>query len=74
MRVDLNITFQALHCDDVHVNAFDIADNETLPNHDPEDTIRKTRLHLNGSQLSTDEITSAFPSFLLFLSLSISSS
>ncbi len=54
MRVDLNITFPALHCDDVHMDIMDVAgDSHT----DVEDTIIKKRLHIDGSELSREEIT-----------------
>jgi len=53
MRVDLNITFPALHCDDLHVDAMDVAGDSQI---DVEDTLVKRRLHLDGSTLSSDEI------------------
>lgn len=55
MRVDLNITFPALHCDDVHMDIMDVAgDSHT----DVEDTIIKKRLHLvDGTPLSKEEIS-----------------
>ena len=55
MRVDLNITFPAIHCEDVHMDIMDVAgDSHT----DVEDTIIKKRLHLvDGSPLSKEEIT-----------------
>mmetsp|Transcript_8224 Transcript_8224/g.12385 ORF Transcript_8224/g.12385 Transcript_8224/m.12385 type:complete len:518 (-) Transcript_8224:70-1623(-) len=54
MRVDLNITFPGLHCDDVHMDIMDVAGDAHT---DVEDTIVKKRLHKDGSQLSTEEIT-----------------
>lgn len=54
MRVDLNITFPGLHCDDVHVDIMDVAGDS---HSDVEDTIVKKRLHIDGSQLSREEIT-----------------
>ena len=53
MRVDLNITFPALHCDDVHMDIMDVAGDA---HNDVEDTIVKMRLHLDGSKLSREEI------------------
>ena len=54
MRVDLNMTFPALHCSDVHMDIMDVAgDSHT----DVEDTIVKKRLHLDGSLLSKEELT-----------------
>lgn len=53
MRVDLNITFPALHCDDVHIDIMDVAGDA---HNDVMDTMTKTPLHLDGSRLSKDEI------------------
>lgn len=53
MRVDLNITFPALHCDDVHMDIMDVAGDA---HNDVEDTIVKNRLHIDGSKLSSEEI------------------
>uniref|UniRef100_A0A6U6HM67 Endoplasmic reticulum vesicle transporter C-terminal domain-containing protein n=1 Tax=Odontella aurita TaxID=265563 RepID=A0A6U6HM67_9STRA len=53
MRVDLNITFPALHCDDLHVDAMDVAGDSQI---DVEDTLVKKRLHLDGRRLSSGEI------------------
>mmetsp|Transcript_6037 Transcript_6037/g.7686 ORF Transcript_6037/g.7686 Transcript_6037/m.7686 type:complete len:611 (+) Transcript_6037:44-1876(+) len=53
MRVDLNITFPALHCDDVHLDIMDVAGDA---HNDVEDTIKKTKLHLDGSLYSKEEI------------------
>jgi hypothetical protein len=54
MRVDLNITFPSLHCDDVHMDIMDVAGDA---HNDVEDTIVKMRLHLDGSKVSREEIT-----------------
>jgi hypothetical protein len=53
MRVDLNITFPALHCDDVHMDIMDVAGDAHC---DVEDTLVKKRLHRDGSLLSNNEI------------------
>jgi hypothetical protein len=54
MRVDLNITFPALHCDDVHIDIMDVAGDA---HNDVVETIKKVRLHLiDGSKLSDEEI------------------
>ena len=54
MRVDLDITFPALHCNDVHIDIMDVAGDA---HNDVHDTMEKTRLHLDGSRLSEDEIS-----------------
>jgi len=55
MRVDLNISFPALHCDDLHLDLMDVAGDVQL---DVEDTMTKRRLHKNdGSYLTEEEIT-----------------
>lgn len=53
MRVDLNMTFPALHCDDVHMDIMDVAGDSHV---DVEDTIIKKRLHLDGTLLSREEV------------------
>jgi|AntRauTorckE5430_2_1112549.scaffolds.fasta_scaffold00839_3 hypothetical protein len=53
MRVDLNITFPALHCNDLHIDIMDVAGDA---HNDIHDTMEKTRLHLDGGGLSVDEI------------------
>lgn len=53
MRVDLNITFPALHCNDLHIDIMDVAGDA---HNDVHDTMEKTRLHLDGSILSEDEV------------------
>jgi hypothetical protein len=54
MRVDLNITFPSLHCDDVHMNIMDVAGDS---HNDVDDTLVKKRLHLDGRILSREEVT-----------------
>jgi hypothetical protein len=46
MRVYLNITFPALHCDDLHLDVIDVAGDSQL---DLSDNLFKQRLNLNGS-------------------------
>jgi len=53
MRVNINITFPALACEDLHVDVIDIAGDSKL---DVEDTLKKKKLHLNGKAFSTREI------------------
>lgn len=53
MRVDMNITFPALHCDDLHLDAMDVAGDSQL---NIVDTLVKKRLHLDGTLLSDEEI------------------
>lgn len=53
MKVDLNITFPALHCNDLHIDIMDVAGDA---HNDVHDTIQKTRLHLDGTKLSDEEI------------------
>jgi len=49
----MNITFPALHCDDLHLDAMDVAGDSQL---DIVDTLVKKRLHLDGSVLSAEEV------------------
>mmetsp|Transcript_9715 Transcript_9715/g.14131 ORF Transcript_9715/g.14131 Transcript_9715/m.14131 type:complete len:518 (-) Transcript_9715:118-1671(-) len=53
MRVDLNISFPALHCNDVHIDIMDVAGDA---HNDVDTTMHKRRLHFDGSQLSKEEI------------------
>ena len=53
MRVDLNITFPSLHCNDVHIVLMDVAGDVQ---NDVEDTIHKKQLHLDGTPLETEEV------------------
>ena len=53
MRVNLNITFPALACDDLHLDVIDIAGDSQL---NIEDTLKKKKLHLNGKALTSQEI------------------
>ena len=54
MRVDLNITFPSLHCNDVHIVLMDVAGDVQ---NDVEDTIHKKQLHLDGTPLEKEEVT-----------------
>ena len=49
----MNITFPSLHCDDLHVDAMDVAGDSQL---NVEETLFKRRLHRDGSLLSSQEI------------------
>mmetsp|Transcript_8349 Transcript_8349/g.11915 ORF Transcript_8349/g.11915 Transcript_8349/m.11915 type:complete len:399 (+) Transcript_8349:29-1225(+) len=53
MRVDMNITFPALHCDDLHIDLMDIAGDAQV---NAEDNMIKRRLHLDGTFLDVEEI------------------
>ncbi len=53
MRVDLNMTFPALHCDDVHIDIMDVAGDA---HNDVHDTMTKIPLHLDGTRLTREEI------------------
>jgi hypothetical protein len=53
MRVNLNITFPSLACDDLHLDVIDIAGDSQL---DIEDTLKKKKLHMDGRAFSTQEI------------------
>jgi hypothetical protein len=53
MRVNLNITFPSLACDDLHLDAIDVAGDSQI---DIEDTLKKRRLHQNGKVYSQEEI------------------
>lgn len=53
MRVNLNITFPGLACEDLHLDVIDIAGDSQL---DIEDTLKKRQLHLNGKIFSKNEI------------------
>ncbi|KAI2490233.1 Endoplasmic Reticulum-Golgi Intermediate Compartment (ERGIC) [Fragilaria crotonensis] len=53
MRINMNITFPALACEDLHVDAMDVAGDSQL---DVEDTLVKKQLRLDGSMRSMDEI------------------
>ncbi len=54
MRINMNITFPALACEDLHLDAIDVAGDSQL---DIEDTMTKKRLHSDGSLYSQAEIT-----------------
>lgn len=49
MRVNLNITFPALHCNDLHLDVIDVAGDSQI---DLSDKMYKQRLNLNGSSKS----------------------
>lgn len=53
MRVNINITFPALACEDLHVDAMDVAGDSQI---NVEDTLVKRKLHLDGRPLSREEI------------------
>ncbi len=53
MRVNLNITFPALACDDLHIDIIDVAGDSQL---DIEDTLKKRKLHSSGRVFSKEEI------------------
>ena len=53
MRVNLNITFPGLACEDLHLDIIDIAGDSQL---DIEDTLKKKKLHQDGRFYSQVEI------------------
>ena len=53
MRVNLDITFPALHCEDLHVDIMDVAGDSQL---DVEDTMVKKRLNRHGKLMGKEEI------------------
>mmetsp|Transcript_17750 Transcript_17750/g.32100 ORF Transcript_17750/g.32100 Transcript_17750/m.32100 type:complete len:528 (-) Transcript_17750:64-1647(-) len=53
MRVNVNITFPELACEDLHVDVMDVAGDSQL---NVDDTLVKRRLHLNGNMWSSQEI------------------
>ena len=53
MRVNLNITFPALACEDLHLDMIDVAGDSQI---DIDDTLKKRKLHLNGKVFSKEEI------------------
>jgi hypothetical protein len=53
MRINMNITFLALACEDLHLNAIDVAGDSQI---DIEDTMKKKKLHSNGLSYSQNEI------------------
>lgn len=53
MRVNLNITFPAVSCEDLHIDIMDVAGDSQL---DIEDTMSKRRLSRKGSPLGSSEI------------------
>lgn len=53
MRVDLNITFPAIACEDLHVDAMDVAGDSQI---DVEDTLIKKQLRTDGTLYSDAQI------------------
>jgi hypothetical protein len=53
MRVNMNITFPSMACEDLHVDAIDVAGDSQL---DVDDTLKKKRLHANGKAFSKEDI------------------
>mmetsp|Transcript_11956 Transcript_11956/g.30329 ORF Transcript_11956/g.30329 Transcript_11956/m.30329 type:complete len:522 (+) Transcript_11956:167-1732(+) len=54
MRINMNVTFPSLACEDLHLDAIDVAGDSQL---DIDDTMIKKRLHEDGSVYSQKEIT-----------------
>jgi hypothetical protein len=54
MRVNINITFPALACEDLHLDAIDVAGDSQI---DIVDTLKKRKMHSNGKFFSQDEIS-----------------
>jgi hypothetical protein len=53
MRVNMNITFPGLACEDLHLDAIDVAGDSQL---DVEDTLIKRKLHLDGTIMTQTEL------------------
>lgn len=53
MTVNINITFPALACEDLHLDVIDVAGDSQL---DIDDTLKKKKLHLDGTVYSQMEI------------------
>ena len=53
MKVNLNITFPALHCNDVHLDVIDVAGDSQL---EISDKMFKQRLNLDGNPRSNSKI------------------
>jgi endoplasmic reticulum-Golgi intermediate compartment protein 3 len=53
MRVNLNITFPALACEDLHVDVMDVAGDAQL---DITETLKKRSIHRNGKLMSEEEV------------------
>mmetsp|Transcript_1930 Transcript_1930/g.2680 ORF Transcript_1930/g.2680 Transcript_1930/m.2680 type:complete len:504 (-) Transcript_1930:619-2130(-) len=53
MRINMNITFPALACEDLHVDAMDVAGDSQI---DLEDTLVKKQLRRDGTVKSAEEI------------------
>lgn len=58
MRVNLDITFPALACEDLHIDIMDVAGDSQL---DIEDTMVKKRLNTKGLMLGREEIVESNP-------------
>ncbi len=57
MRINLNITFPSLACEDIHVDALDVAGDAQV--NIEGDTFVKRRLHLDGTPMGKTELTAA---------------
>jgi hypothetical protein len=53
LRININVTFPALSCVDLHVDAMDVAGDSQI---DIEETLMKKQLHIDGSPLSLEEV------------------
>lgn len=53
MRVNINITFPSLACDDLHLDVIDIAGDSQI---NIEDTLVKKKYHANGKPMTREEI------------------
>ena len=53
MRVNMNITFPSLSCDDLHLDAIDVAGDSQL---NVEDTLKKRKLHMDGTLMTQEEL------------------
>ena len=53
MRINMNITFPALSCEDLHVDAMDVAGDSQI---DVDDTLIKKQLRLDGTLRSAQEL------------------
>jgi len=53
MRVNMNFTFPALACDDLHLDVIDVAGGSQMDIHD---TLKKKKLHKDGTPMTNKEI------------------
>jgi hypothetical protein len=53
MRINMNITFPALACEDLHLDAIDVAGDSQL---NVDDKMKKKRMHIDGTVYSQREI------------------